>query len=149
MSIFRRRGTGSRSFPHQGKSTLIIAVVLAGCGACAAMDTGSADPPFSVITYQPRGVGGDLALLEGRLTLIDGCLVVDRAEGMTLVYLPRPTLRYTTDGFWLYGRIYRLGDPVSWGGGGYGLQDSTIPPACMPLVDEMMPSFTVSSGPHA
>jgi hypothetical protein len=83
------------------------------------------------VTYQRRGDDGDTAELTGVLTAVNGCLVV-RADGTTtLVYFPEDQVEQATgETIWLFGRRYRLGDTVTFGGGYYRIEGANIPEEC-------------------
>lgn len=119
-----------------------LALACLSLGACGlGNDVGDLDAPDSPVArydWDPAD-GGDQALMEGTLELIDGCLSIvgtGDAEGLTAVPVFSRALtawnaetRVLTYG----GRDYALGDFVSAGGGwGPPSEDMTVPEACEP-----------------
>lgn len=92
-----------------------VAASLVLLTACAwSDDTSSAAVP----TYEPRGDGGDAALLDGTLVLAGGCFYVMPADGKRVLAV-FPVDEVETDGNTLtYSDVeYVDGDPISVGGG--------------------------------
>lgn len=79
-------------------------------------------------------VGGDTAILEGRLESHGGCAVVVADTGA--VYLPSFPLNWTAGDpetatlSWGGSTSASLGDRLTAGGGYYSLEDQPLPPAC-------------------
>lgn len=90
-------------------------------------------PPegVAIATYQPRGTGGDSALLAGTLEVVGGCLVVREADGArTLPIWPSDRLPA------------QIGEAVSVGGGGRETATgASIPQVCADLA---LPMFQVN-----
>lgn len=129
--------THRRIVPGLGLALACLAV--ASCAADA--DVGDLDAdgsPVARYDWVPAD-GGDSALMEGTLELIDGCVYIvgsGDAEGLTTVpVFPRALTSWdTAEQVLTYaGRDYALGDAVSAGGGwGPPTEDMTIPDACEP-----------------
>lgn len=102
---------------------------LASCGGSQA--------PQHVATYEPQGVGGNTALLEGTLTREDDCFYVDSREGDR--FLPVfPTDSVATFGGTLTyaGTDYEPGQRIALSGGGSPrtadiARAAHIPPECV------------------
>ncbi|MDN4490309.1 hypothetical protein QQX13_05640 [Demequina sp. SYSU T00068] len=122
-----------------GLGLALAFVALASCGSAHDVgDLDADDSPVARYDWDPAD-GGDSALMEGTLELIDGCLcIVGAGETDGLITVPvfsRSLTSWDADSRVLTyaGRDYALGDPVS-AGGGWGPPTSamTIPEACEP-----------------
>lgn len=117
-------------------ATCICALVLVGCGQSIG-DLDSPDSPVARYDWSPRD-GGDDALAEGTLQLIDGCVyIVWEANALepTLPVFPRSLASWNNEAQTLtYGGVpYEVGDEVAAGGGwGPPTEDTDIPAACEP-----------------
>lgn len=134
-----RAGTGRRTV-----AALLLAPLLLGCGGTSAV-SGDAHTIFvHGRSLLPRG--GDDAIVEGRLVLRDGCVLLDQeAVGVAYpVIWPSRTSIVDTDPFTLRlpsGARLTVGQVVS-GGGGYHQASSDhlgvdIPTACVPDTGEV------------
>jgi|GEM_PF-2409681 len=120
-----------------------LCFVFAGLTACGSPRAGDGSE-LHIATYQQQGVGGDSARLEGTLAAVGGCLVVQAAR-TTLVSFPEGQARSTTDGtIMLFGKSYRLGDAVVFGGGYNAVANATIPGPCEQIQADGL-EFTASS----
>ena len=117
-------------------ATGALALLLTGCSH----DPGDLDAPDSPVArydWSPRD-GGDDALAEGTLQLIDACVyIVWEANELepTLPVFPRSLASWNDETLTLtYGGVaYEMGDPVAAGGGwGPPSEDMDIPDACEP-----------------
>jgi hypothetical protein len=112
---------------------VLACVLLAGLAACGAPALPKSGP---VAVYEPTGEGGDSALLEGRLTQRDGCVVIE-SSGPTTISVPLFPRRATwsDEGLSFSGRHYPSGAQVAVGGGYSGRPLATsdaryVPAAC-------------------
>ena len=112
--------------------------VLAATG-CAAAPVDSGRPANPVALYDWTGdVPAMQALTSGTLEIRSGCLVVapDDTGAPTIVAFPRSLVDWdAATGVLTYGGVeYRVGDRVSWGGGGVEVSASVdMPDACVAL----------------
>ncbi|MBE7699858.1 hypothetical protein H9623_05975 [Oerskovia sp. Sa1BUA8] len=121
---------------------LVAALVTAvgGLGAaCAAPGPDDAPTPTAPLgpaaVYRTVGTGGDAALLEGVVRIVDGCLYVDGQEGTGryFPYFPVTDTAWEDDTLVWDGGRYVDGDPISLGGGEIGpggLTDAVAPAGC-------------------
>jgi hypothetical protein len=98
-------------------ATVTLALVCAVGAGC------SAEKPDEVSrhvgTYEAAGEGGDGALLEGTVQLVDGCFFVEVSTGERfLVYFPEDEVEWTDEGLGYAGSTYGAGDDIALGGGG-------------------------------
>lgn len=113
---------------------LLLVAVLTSLTACT--DDPALPTSGPVAVYESSGEGGAAALVEGRLTERDGCVVVESGSGAGAVTVPvfPDEATWTDDGLAFAGRTYEEGTSVSMGGGGGGdaMSDSTtyVPAAC-------------------
>lgn len=90
----------------------------AGCGGEPSSDPEAAE---HVGTYRAVGEGGDAALLEGTVRLIDGCFVVEQDPGgRYLPFFPEDEVTWSDAGLRYGGNTYGEGDVIALGGGASG-----------------------------
>ena len=122
-----------------GVMTLVLVALtvtglsLAGCSSDKSDSTESAALGEHVGTYEATGDGGDAALLEGTVRLLDSCFTVEQ-RGVRDGFLP---LFPDDEVAWSGGRLdydgktYGEGDAIALGGGESGIVDgATIPDDC-------------------
>lgn len=95
-------------------SVALLAVIGAGCSADAADEA-----VRHVGTYEAIGQGGDWALLEGTVRLVDGCLLVEQDDlgERYLVYFPDDEVAWSRDGLVYAESTYGAGDGIALAGG--------------------------------
>ncbi len=117
-------------------ATGALALLMAGCGQSMG-DLDAPDSPVARYDWSPRD-GGMQSLMEGTLSLIDGCLyIVGEANELepTLPVFSRSFASWDNDAQTLTydGVPYELGDEVAAGGGwGPPSEDADVPAACKP-----------------
>lgn len=111
----------------------IAMLALAACSTDGPSDSEIASWPIGTSQWTP-GQGADDALLEGRLTLEDGCVYVEINDGgRTVPMFPRSLVTWNADTETIAygGKTFRMGDSISAGGGWSKPDDmGTIPAAC-------------------
>ncbi|MFW7413557.1 hypothetical protein [Demequina sp. SO4-18] len=116
----------------RASAACLVALTLAGCAAGAP----GLDDDAPVATYEWNAEGGDQALLEGELTLEDGCVYVVSPDGLrTLPLFPADRVGWdaSTRTMTYGGADFDMGEPVAAGGGwGSPPGSASIPDACEP-----------------
>jgi hypothetical protein len=108
---------------------------LAGTGCTADGSENAAAVAEHVATYEPSGDGGDGALLEGTVLVVDGCLVVKQdVGGRYLPFFPAGEVEWSDGSLRYGGRSYWDGDAIALGGGASGAS-KPMPASCGELAD--------------
>ena len=123
-------------------ATAALALLCASAAGCSASESGNASR--HVGTYDSYGEGGDAALLEGTVRLVDGCLFVEQRDvgERYLVYFPDREVEWSDDGLRYAGSTYGAGDAIALGGGASGVPQP-VPSDCRQRF-ETLPQWTVA-----
>lgn len=108
-------------------------MMLAGCGSDKPDSTDSAALGQHVGTYQATGTGGDSALLEGTVRLLDNCFTVEQegVPGRFLPLFPDDEVGWSDGRLDYDGKTYGDGDTIALGGGESGIvEGAAIPENC-------------------
>ncbi|WP_134767805.1 hypothetical protein [Nocardioides sp. 1609] len=110
----------------------VTGLVVAGCGTDKPDSTESAALAEHVGTYQAFGEGGNGALLEGTVRVVDGCLTVVRGDGEAyLPFFPDDEVRWNGGRLDYLGETFGDGDAIALGGGVSGIvEGATVPENC-------------------
>jgi hypothetical protein len=104
----------SRSLP-------VFGVLLAVAGCNAEQPGNVAEVAKHVGTYRAVGEGGDGALLEGTVRIVEGCFLVQQdTGGRYLPFFPEGEVRWSNGGLNYNGEDYGDGDAIALGGGASG-----------------------------
>ena len=99
--------------------SVVASTCISGATACGAEDSSRADEAAKHVgTYRASGEGGDGALLEGTVRIVDGCfLVEDKGGPRYLPYFPDDEVRRNGEGLEYSGASYGDGAAIALGGG--------------------------------
>jgi hypothetical protein len=117
---------------RQGVAPTCVAVLLvvAGCGPDRPDAIEAKALAEHVVTYKATVDGGDNALLEGTVQVVDGCFIVTQ-EGLQSAYLPLfpdDEVRWVDGRLEYNGEAYSDGDTIALPGGLSGRPDEAVVP---------------------
>ena len=127
----------------QAPVTLALLVTLgAGCSG-----DGQGDASRHVGTYEAFGEGGNGALLEGTVQVVDGCFFVEASTGeRVLVYFPEDEVEWTDGALRYADSTYRAGDSIALGGGSAAGAFRPLPSDCRGGFDDSPQWIVAQSG---
>lgn len=110
-------GRETRSVSATGPLAAMIVLGLLGCGS----EPSTAEAPEGVATRVTEDDGGDSAMLQGTVTLVEGCFYIEdanSADDLWVAVFPADIVEEssTADGFELNGEDYTDGDEITVGG---------------------------------
>lgn len=122
-------------------ATFTVALLCAVGSGCS---TGEPDEVSRHVgTYEAAGEGGDGALLEGTVQLVDGCFFVEVSTGERfLVYLPEDEVEWSDERLRYASSTYGAGDSIALGGG-VSSASRPVPSDCRERF-EALPQWTVA-----